>query len=649
MNFKNIIEKNKIISFDIFDTLLVRPFSSPSDLYTFMENDVRKIISNRHINFKTSRRNAEIYANKIAGSAKSRKIDHVYQAFQKINLLSDKETEKLQNLELSLELQLCYKRQIGYEIYKEAIKQKKRIIFVTDTSFSESFIRKLLMKNNYTDQDHNLYVSCEHDKAKFDGTLYEFVLEKEGEKAEDFLHIGDNYLSDIQKSKEFRINNLHLKKSIDFFFDHKPNAITWLHNSKLKQNKLNSLTQSVFFGIIANQLYDNPFSKKVDNSLFNNSPHELGTYGLGIMIFSFAKWIIETSIKSGVKDLYFLSREGNIFKKVYDQLSPFYKDPPTSHYLLCSRRSTCVASITTTKDILSLASMRYVECSIKDFLAKRFGVHDNIVEKEDLNYAGFSSTNDIIQHNVDSIKINKLLERLSPKIIKNSLLEKENYIKYLDKKGLDKNSNNVSVVDIGYNGSPQYSLSKILDNKEIKGMYLLTFPDAVLNNDDGLKMEGFLTDLEDFSSTIRSKICSTILELETCLCSSDGSLVKFDDNQNPEFNYSCNEQDRVTFVDEVYRGINHFTTMMLRVFGERAKSINFHKQLIDEAFYSGITQFDDRRLFINLDVEDKFKCYNTRAAVIAKGKPSTIKSAKQSKAKRFIRHPRKFLIEILSK
>ncbi|WP_212760751.1 hypothetical protein, partial [Escherichia coli] len=53
------IQRYSIISFDIFDTLLMRPFRHPTDLYDFIEPQVRLLTKIPYLNFKKERKNAE--------------------------------------------------------------------------------------------------------------------------------------------------------------------------------------------------------------------------------------------------------------------------------------------------------------------------------------------------------------------------------------------------------------------------------------------------------------------------------------------------------------------------------------------------------------------------------------------------------------
>lgn len=59
---KVISENTKVVSFDIFDTLITRPFLYPKDLFTFLNEDYRKLSSNLGIDFSKIRVDCEILA-----------------------------------------------------------------------------------------------------------------------------------------------------------------------------------------------------------------------------------------------------------------------------------------------------------------------------------------------------------------------------------------------------------------------------------------------------------------------------------------------------------------------------------------------------------------------------------------------------------
>lgn len=102
--------------------------------------------------------------------------------------------------------------------YDEAVKRGKRIIAVSDMYLPADILYSLLQNNGYK-HISALYVSCEYDKRKSDGALYDVVLAEENVHPSEILHIGDNAQADCQAALLRHITALHcplpLTQSLD--------------------------------------------------------------------------------------------------------------------------------------------------------------------------------------------------------------------------------------------------------------------------------------------------------------------------------------------------------------------------------------------------------------------------------------------------
>ena len=79
----------------------------------------------------------------------------------------------------------------------------------------DSFLTDVLKRNGYMNIA-KVYVSSAHNKRKDKGSLYDYVLEKEGLPPKKLLHVGDNKLSDwdIPLSKGIKAFHLRSLKEI---------------------------------------------------------------------------------------------------------------------------------------------------------------------------------------------------------------------------------------------------------------------------------------------------------------------------------------------------------------------------------------------------------------------------------------------------
>lgn len=601
----NQIYKKNIISFDIFDTLLVRPFVKPSDLFKFIDTDV-KLIVGKKIDFVKVRKDAENEAFKRAierGEGETT-LDEIYSILAISHNLNISQIEQIKKLEIDAECQFLYRREVGYKAYMEAYMLKKEIILVSDMYLPSNILNTILEKNGYI-YHNKLFVSSETKVKKHNGRMFDYLLNEIAISKDDILHVGDNIEADVKMPKSRGINTFHLPKTIDCF---KKSSVFKVWERDFDKH---TLDWKVITGIIANRLMDNPYQDFMENTLFNGSLFNVGYYGGGPLLVGFVKWLIEKSINDGIEVLYFLARDGKIIKEVYDYISPLYPDAPISEYLLCSRRSVNLAKIKNVDDIYDLATVDFTNnIKVGSILENRFGLRHNQVDNASLLKNGMTWETKILAEEKD--KLISLVLDLKIEIFENAKKERENYLEYLDNKGLLNSTKNVAIVDIGYAGTMQESLSSIID-KKINGYYLITFRKALerINNND-MNCYGFLGEFIDRHDTYHP-FCKHVPLYETLFSSEDTSLIRFEkdwkNNIIPVFMPKMeDESKRVEVVKEMQRGIVQFTMDMLNCLGPYFTKIDIEPnktlRVLNNFFNDPHPQ--DARLFQNINFEDAY-------------------------------------------
>lgn len=137
LNAKEVIGSARIISFDIFDTLLSRPFVRPIDLFQYLE-----FLSGKRGFFK-NRVDAEKRARRVHKDKADITLEQIYQE------ISGK-YKSLKEDELRLERSLLFPKIDAKNIYEEAVRQGKTIIAVSDMYLPEEFLDKVLKEKGYT-------------------------------------------------------------------------------------------------------------------------------------------------------------------------------------------------------------------------------------------------------------------------------------------------------------------------------------------------------------------------------------------------------------------------------------------------------------------------------------------------------------------
>ena len=176
------ISEYEIISFDIFDTLLVRPYKKPTDLFYDLEKQ-RGIPG-----FAEKRIFAEKMARKENKISEDIKLEQIYEVL-------DVSYKKFMKMEIELEQEVLHANGNIKKIYDEADKLQRKIIVVSDMYLSKELLSNILKYNGYRGYE-NLFVSSDLGVTKRSGNMFFYVMKRMNKLPQSFLHIGDDFYSD---------------------------------------------------------------------------------------------------------------------------------------------------------------------------------------------------------------------------------------------------------------------------------------------------------------------------------------------------------------------------------------------------------------------------------------------------------------------
>lgn len=310
-NIDKLFEKISIVSFDIFDTLLIRPFVEPTDIFGYIEEVYKEE------GFKKARIKAEKASRIINKNKEEITLDDIYE-----NITP--EYKKYKEIELKTEFNLLKAHPINFKIYKKAMELNKKIIFVSDMYLPESFLEKVLKKNGY-DVNNNLFVSSTYEKCK-SGGLFDIVIRTLKVAPNKIIHIGDNEEADIISANKMKMKTLYVEKYMNVFFNKNK-------NKKIKSFYSNNKTiqSSLLCSLMAQYQYTN-----------KNYWNELGYFYGGALANGYVQFIQKKAIKNKLDGLLFVSRDGFILREVYnkifseeDRLDNYYIKAPRILNLIC--------------------------------------------------------------------------------------------------------------------------------------------------------------------------------------------------------------------------------------------------------------------------------------------------------------------------
>ncbi len=176
-----------VVSFDVFDTLIVRKgISSPADLFERINDS----------NFKQLRCEAEKKARKNKGNIEIT-IEDIYNFLPQYDY----------SIEEECEYSICVANPEMLSFFDQCRLEEKKLIIVSDMYYSRDVISRILKNAGYLIEDDSIYVSSEFKTTKKTGKLFQDVISNIGVFPRDVLHIGDDLISDYLMAKKVGINS----------------------------------------------------------------------------------------------------------------------------------------------------------------------------------------------------------------------------------------------------------------------------------------------------------------------------------------------------------------------------------------------------------------------------------------------------------
>lgn len=342
--------KFRYISFDIFDTLIQRPFYQPTDLFWLLNRTFRKW-TDANINFHEIRIQGEALARRYYAQNHPREkdvtLDEIYECISSFYGLDIQLCHAIKQEERRLEIHFSTPRTWVREIYQSAQAAGKQIILVSDMYLDRQTIEAILEKNGYIGYER-LFLSSEERCLKSDGSLYDRVIQQLGVLPEEILHIGDNWASDRVMAQKKKWKTFFVPKSIHVFENVHGNYKTnrcgkagklvcgsWIDYEKVKT----SVGYGAMLAMTANQYFSDPFRAYCEGSDFNEDPYFMGYYLGGMHLTGVTAWLHGILRCGTYKRILFTARDGYLYQKAFALSKKYYGCDVKDTYLYLSRKA----------------------------------------------------------------------------------------------------------------------------------------------------------------------------------------------------------------------------------------------------------------------------------------------------------------------
>ena len=320
---------------------------------------------------------------------------------------------------------------------KKAKEEKRNVAVVTDFYLPQTAFDAFFAFHGIDSYIDKCFVSSDLDARKADGSLYDLVL-NELQCQGRCTMIGDNQHSDFAVPTQKGIQATHRENTVK----HPPCPTK--ENIRTQMDKLHRQSRKQLYGRYAFYCY------------------------------YFTEKLAQEVRKQKIGDVFFLAREGQPMKRMFDR----YVERTgitgiKTHYLCVSRAATFLAAgAELEEEGFSKYFAEYPDVAPADFLYS-LGF-DSVQVNEICQDAGILH-DQVVKNLAASQEMQKLRasKRFRDAYARKRKTQKDGFIAYLDSFGVDYRENGLCIVDVGWKGSIQDNIFHILDREvDVVGYYI---------------------------------------------------------------------------------------------------------------------------------------------------------------------------------
>lgn len=297
-----------VISFDVFDTLIFRPFSCPTDLFYTVGEKLG------YLDFERIRREMEWRARQKAKEQRGNYEVTLAEIYDELEEQAGIPKELGMQTEIDTELSMCFGNPYMLEVFRNLADSGKKIICTSDMYLSADVIRQMVEKSGFSGISQ-YFISCEYGVSKGDGRLYEAVKEELGSGLT-YIHVGDHPQSDGRMAEKRGFATVHYQN-------------VNLAGMPYRAEDMSVITGSLYRGIVNSHIH---------NGLqVYSQEYELGFIYGGLFVLGYCQWIHEYVKNHQIDKILFLARDGDILSQVYAKLYPQESGEGKTEYVYWSR------------------------------------------------------------------------------------------------------------------------------------------------------------------------------------------------------------------------------------------------------------------------------------------------------------------------
>lgn len=547
----------KVLSLDVFDTLLYRPFRNPVDLFA----EVHEILKAR-LTMEWSLGGAQFVRMRVEAE-QSERMKHPSRETT-LPEIARKLSETLEGevpAEWIIEAEIAAEQRfirIDRDIATLILRAQQGgvpYVLVSDMYLSQEdimglFKAALLRAGMELPEPAAVFVSGDHGTGKAGG-LFRIMLDSLRIQTNDTLHVGDNPLSDVEAPSKQGIICFHYERE-------NPYLARVLEKERILGEKPDFPMTRTGGELGLTIIRSKAFFSEGKGDLPGH--FEYGAFVLGAPLTLFAEWVVEDSLQRGESIIYCLMREGEFLSSLINKVAAQRGANVAARPLWASRYA------------LNAASYRRVDAEeIRHYFSKKtipslgMAAADLVISEELLR----EKTGIFHEHPMTLEERDRFIsavvtdESLRRRVLEASSLNRARLLEYYRKEGFA-GRNRVTLVDLGWAGSIQDKMLELLREEQgfshIRGLYFATNEHVLAKRASGSTFESFLYHrggpLPSFWPLKR-----TPQLLEQCCSCGRGSLRNIGINGNPCLFPLTIPEKQIVDTKEIQRGVLRFAEL----------------------------------------------------------------------------------------
>lgn len=437
--YLSLAKSAKVISFDVFDTLVHRRVLLPSDIFGLVGQKIGMD------DFAVERIAAEARARRLARPETSEvSLDEIYKAFPE-KFLPD--PERVKTLELEVEHEFIFANTAIRSTINKLRVEGFRVIAITDTYLSKEQVGALLSANQIAVDA--IYASSDHrhgNFGKYNGRIYPIVCSKEQVEPYEILHAGDHAGADVANALSQGLVAVQAKHPNSFLITNSEHFAAVIREHK-------GLTSSLIAGTISK-------SKLGDQSRLATSIESFGYDFGGPLVIGMVAHILERCRELGIDHLALLARDGCVVGDVLDALKP----DGITYRIIPSSRRLAVFPAFASGGIAKIKSL--------------FAGQKRLTKRQILAVLRLEHLADSLTDADEVMDVRTAIEQITPQLTEQAESERAALLEYLEpERRLLQEGRKFAWVDVGWALSSPTRLNELLGH-DIPGFFIGSHGDA---------------------------------------------------------------------------------------------------------------------------------------------------------------------------